>query len=331
MEWVPSVPEDMLEPFFEETGERLEGVSDKLLKMEETPDDRGLLDDLFRDVHTVKGGAAIVGLSPMNKLAHRMEDFLGEVRAGQRSFMQPDIDMLLTGVDRLKQMLGQARDRDPIHVVFADVLQGLGAGAALAPGTRGAGATTPPPAAPAPPSRPAAPPREAQVAPPPTPTPAPASTPAAPPAPAPAAARAPSSGPPARRATLRVDFGKLDDLLNLVGEFVMVKSRVREDALNLEELQAELEHARRTLQMLERGGLGDDRDHVQRQVDRSLREAATSATAVVVGPSSTCARPCTVSSSATPRRRNGGWPSGCASPRRSWSGSASCWSASPRS
>ena len=86
--WVPTVDEDMVELFFEEANERLEGLAGKLVEIERRPDDGELLRDVFRDLHTVKGSSAMVGLAPMNRLAHAAEDLVGQ-RARRRAPRRP--------------------------------------------------------------------------------------------------------------------------------------------------------------------------------------------------------------------------------------------------
>jgi chemotaxis protein histidine kinase CheA/CheY-like chemotaxis protein len=277
IEWIPTVPPDMLDPFFEEAGDRLDALGEKLLKLEHDPTDRELLNEIFRDIHTVKGGSGIVGLGPMNALAHRMEDFFGEIRDGRRSVMQPDVDLLLGGIDRLKGILEKARARAPIDVAYEDLVAALTG----APGLRRAPAPTvpvPPPAAAAAVPAPAAAPVSAPAAtfrpaPPPAPAPEPASgsATAAAPAPAPAAAASPSRG------TLRVDFEKLDSLMNLVGELVIGRARVHDDLGNLTELDGELAAVRRDTAKLLVGAGARDLAAIAADTDRVVREAAVAA------------------------------------------------------
>ncbi|HEY0190632.1 MAG TPA: Hpt domain-containing protein, partial [Kofleriaceae bacterium] len=71
--WTPSVDDDMLDLFFDEAAERVAALAGKLVDIERRPDDRELLRDVFRDLHTVKGSSAMVGLAPVNQLAHAAE------------------------------------------------------------------------------------------------------------------------------------------------------------------------------------------------------------------------------------------------------------------
>jgi len=107
--WTPTVDDDMIGLFFEEADERIEELAVKLVDMEQSPDDQELLRDVFRDLHTVKGSSAMVALSPMNRLAHAAEDLVGQLREGERTADSSVIDALLGALDGLRDILAEAR------------------------------------------------------------------------------------------------------------------------------------------------------------------------------------------------------------------------------
>src|SRR5262249_50106568 len=106
--WVPSVDEDMVEMFFEEANERLEGLAQKLLELEGQPGNVELVRDLFRDLHTLKGSSGMVGLGAMNRLAHAAEDLVGQLRDGKRAADRGIVDALLGTVAAVRAILGPA-------------------------------------------------------------------------------------------------------------------------------------------------------------------------------------------------------------------------------
>ena len=179
--WTPAVDEDMVELFFDEAAERVEALAQKLVEIERRPDDQELLRDVFRDMHTVKGSSAMVGLAPVNHLAHAAEDLVGQIRDAGRSPDGHVIDALLAALDGLRDMLAQARARQPVTYDPGAVISRL----------RNPGAAVP-----------VAAPRAAA---------------------APAVAQAQAE----QRQTIRVDFDKLDRLLNLVGELVLGRDDLR--------------------------------------------------------------------------------------------------------
>jgi len=102
--------------FLTEAGELMETLGGQLVELERRPDDRELLNAVFRAFHTVKGGAGFLQLSPVVGLCHAAEDVFGMVRAGQRRLDAPLMDATMQSLDQLQRMLSQVsegHDPDP--------------------------------------------------------------------------------------------------------------------------------------------------------------------------------------------------------------------------
>ena len=63
-----------------ESEERLQHLDSGLLRLEKTPSDPALLEDLFREAHSLKGAARMLGLIEIQTLAHQLEDALGAAK-----------------------------------------------------------------------------------------------------------------------------------------------------------------------------------------------------------------------------------------------------------
>ncbi|MEE8409262.1 MAG: Hpt domain-containing protein, partial [Myxococcota bacterium] len=87
--------------FIEESREHLTELSRLLVALEASDEPGPLVDEVFRHTHSVKGMAASMGLDPIVRLAHRMEDVVGERRQSKARFGAAIIDLLLRGVDAL--------------------------------------------------------------------------------------------------------------------------------------------------------------------------------------------------------------------------------------
>jgi chemotaxis protein histidine kinase CheA/CheY-like chemotaxis protein len=228
--WSPTVDDDMIELFFDEASERLEALATKLIDIERNPSDAELLREIFRDMHTVKGSSAMVGLQPVNHLAHAAEDLIGQVRDAGRVPDAPVIDAVLASLDGLREMIAQARKRTPVTVDIAPLVARLrnpGAAPAIAKPLAVAVAATP------------------------------------------------SAAAAEARQTIRVDFDKLDRLLNLVGELVLGRDDLRTAISALGSLTSELATERGVVKRAAsvRGGsgavrgladLGDELSRVER-------------------------------------------------------------------
>jgi two-component system chemotaxis sensor kinase CheA len=91
--------------FIEESQEHIENLNSNLLLLENDPKNRQIIDEIFRSAHTLKGMAATMGFENMNKLAHKMEDVLQEVKNGQLHISHAIMDILFKCVDTLSEML----------------------------------------------------------------------------------------------------------------------------------------------------------------------------------------------------------------------------------
>ena len=80
--------------FVSEAQEQLAMLEQLLLQLEDAPDDRELLDALFRCAHTVKGSAGIFGLDRVVGFTHHVETLLDEVREGKVA-LTPTLSTLL--------------------------------------------------------------------------------------------------------------------------------------------------------------------------------------------------------------------------------------------
>ncbi|MBP6800120.1 MAG: chemotaxis protein CheA [Zoogloea sp.] len=158
--------EDLLQDFLVEAGDLLSGVDNKLVDLERTPGDKGLLNDIFRGFHTIKGGAGFLNATELVSLCHLTENLFDKLRNGELEITPEVMDVILFSTAAVRDMfdsLEQGVQPAPADPSLMDKLR-----EALA-GELGVGA---PVAAPRPAPAPA--PVVAVAAPAPTPVPAPA-------------------------------------------------------------------------------------------------------------------------------------------------------------
>jgi chemotaxis protein histidine kinase CheA len=96
---------ELLATFQAEVEERVASLSAGLLQLESHPAPRQVVAALFRDAHTVKGSARMLGLTDVLQLAHRCEDLLGAVRDGRLPVRRDLIDVLLAACDGMLSAL----------------------------------------------------------------------------------------------------------------------------------------------------------------------------------------------------------------------------------
>ena len=238
--------DDLTREFLIESQEGLDRMERCLTDLEERPQDKELLGEIFRSVHTIKGTTGFLGFKRLEKLAHAGESLLGLLRDGKITAGATLITALLHLLDGLRELLKtiEAKDNegdgdDSALIARLEELQtpaqnakaknAVAAHPAREADAAKAGIATaePQPAAAVPIHTPAAPPH---------PIPAPTHIETQAPEPAEAAADAAILTPAeasksraqgaASESTLRVDVALLNRMMNLVGELVLTRNQV---------------------------------------------------------------------------------------------------------
>jgi chemotaxis protein histidine kinase CheA/CheY-like chemotaxis protein len=104
---------ELLATFRAEVEERVASLSAGLLQLESHPSPRQVVAGLFRDAHTVKGSARMLGLQGVLQVAHRCEDLLGALRDGRFVVRRDLIDLLLASCDGMISALPGLEDPVP--------------------------------------------------------------------------------------------------------------------------------------------------------------------------------------------------------------------------
>jgi two-component system chemotaxis sensor kinase CheA len=126
----------LVSDFCEECRENLGQIGYQLVALEDSDDPLPLVNDLFRAVHTVKGGARLLKIRKMETLTHQLESLLDQVRNGLRPVCADLIDVLLEGKQLLANMVDEVASRGPIRTRIVPSLRALVAlqnGTALVP------------------------------------------------------------------------------------------------------------------------------------------------------------------------------------------------------
>lgn len=258
-----AVSDDITADFIIEAQEILDRLGEQLVSLEQAPQDTEQLNAVFRGYHTLKGGAGFLGVTAMVELCHAAEEALGIARAGQAVLQAHHFDAAQQSLDYLQSMLDAVSSgtepgyAPPDLITQFDMNGGTAAPvAAAAPAAAGSdlitddefealldqlhGGNAPTAVAPtrktddglisedefealldqlhggaAPGAKPAA-----------TVAAAPAAAPR--PAPVPAPAAKPAAKPMAEAEhTVRVDTKRLDAIVNLIGELVLSRNRLK--------------------------------------------------------------------------------------------------------
>ena len=96
---------EMATLFLAEAEDHLTAIEGLALRLEATPTDATLLNDVFRPFHTIKGNAGALGVVSLQRLAHAVESLLDQARSGARVLGPSDIEIVLRCVDLLNATL----------------------------------------------------------------------------------------------------------------------------------------------------------------------------------------------------------------------------------
>ncbi|HVQ14767.1 MAG TPA: chemotaxis protein CheA [Vicinamibacterales bacterium] len=96
---------EMADLFLAEALDHLGTIEAALLALDERPGDVTLLNDIFRPFHTIKGNAGALGVTSVQEVAHKVENLLDLARSGRRTMGPADVDVVLRAVDVLTSMI----------------------------------------------------------------------------------------------------------------------------------------------------------------------------------------------------------------------------------
>ena len=102
--------------FLSETQEILNSLNNVLVDLEKEPSNTALLNELFRQSHTLKSMAQSMGYEEIAKLTHSMETTLASLRDGTSKAEKDIVDLLFNSLDVLGGLIeekakGKAQNR----------------------------------------------------------------------------------------------------------------------------------------------------------------------------------------------------------------------------
>jgi len=120
-----SEDDDILQDFLVEAGELLEKLNGQLVELEQRPQDRDLLNSVFRSFHTIKGGGGFLGLTALVEVCHRAEDVFNVLRQGERQIDAPLMDTILQVLDIVNVMFAQLASGEALSHAAPELLSAL--------------------------------------------------------------------------------------------------------------------------------------------------------------------------------------------------------------
>ena len=119
--------QEIFEEFIQEAEEILENLDQELIELENDPTNKELLNQIFRGMHTLKGGAGFLGLESVISLAHVIESIFDKLRNDEMSLDSNKMDIILEGIDILKSSIESLKTSHeiPDRAEIEDILKKL--------------------------------------------------------------------------------------------------------------------------------------------------------------------------------------------------------------
>ncbi|MDT3735005.1 MAG: chemotaxis protein CheA [Denitratisoma sp.] len=117
--------EELLQDFLVEATDLLSGVDNKLVDLEKSPHDRGLLNDIFRGFHTIKGGAGFLNATELVTLCHLTENLFDKLRNGELAITAEAMDVIMAATGTVREMFHSLEQGVQPHAADAGLIASL--------------------------------------------------------------------------------------------------------------------------------------------------------------------------------------------------------------
>jgi two-component system chemotaxis sensor kinase CheA len=121
--------EEIIADFVTEAEESLEKIDPLFVELEAKGQDKDLLNEIFRSMHTIKGAAGFLGFQSIVDVAHKAETIMKKLRDNEIQMSSSLISVILKSVDMLKALIyhikvndGQEEDTAPLLKELDDAL-----------------------------------------------------------------------------------------------------------------------------------------------------------------------------------------------------------------
>ena len=122
---IPNDKVGLISDFCEEAWESLQASENLLIELENNPTSKDLINELFRAVHTVKGGSRLIEIKKIERLSHELETVLDNVRSDKFILDARLIDISLECIKRIGIITDEVAHRGPVKTKINDLILAL--------------------------------------------------------------------------------------------------------------------------------------------------------------------------------------------------------------
>ncbi len=94
--------------YIEEAHELIAEMETSLLQLEQNPDNESLIQQVFRDMHTLKGSSAMFGFKVIAEFTHHLESIYELIRGGQQKVTKEVLNVSLASLDHLSALVNDS-------------------------------------------------------------------------------------------------------------------------------------------------------------------------------------------------------------------------------
>jgi two-component system chemotaxis sensor kinase CheA len=114
--------EKFREKFVEEANDLINELEKVLLELESQPNNAELIQQIFRVMHSLKGGSAMFGFNKMDKFTHHLENIYDLIRTNKLAINNDILNVTLASVDHLRSLVQEKDDSENTNRVQHDLL-----------------------------------------------------------------------------------------------------------------------------------------------------------------------------------------------------------------
>lgn len=122
---IPPSKIGLISEFYEESYENLTSIANQLLELENEPESAETINKLFRNFHTLKGGARLLNIEKMEKVCHSIENLLDLARSNKLKIDSDIIDVMFEGRQVLSDMIEEVASKGPIYTRVMPILSSI--------------------------------------------------------------------------------------------------------------------------------------------------------------------------------------------------------------
>ncbi len=137
--------QEVIREFLVESHENLSRLDEEIVELEKHPKDEALLASIFRTIHTIKGTCGFLAFTTLERITHRAESLLSQLRDGRRELTPALVSLILETVDATRKVLASIeRSGEEGTEQFEELAARLGAASQMTPEAAETGLEAPP-------------------------------------------------------------------------------------------------------------------------------------------------------------------------------------------